>query len=217
MLIGLLSLSLEPASADGTLRVRTDVAGVSVLIDGQPVGQTPATIGPVSSGRHRVTLTKPGYQDHDEDIEVKDGAVVRVFVVMTPMEVTMPSFPIYYRAVHQHSPGGCAGQITVEAGVVNYRGDDGQDVFTFPIRDVRSVARSAGPVLSISFNGTTYEKKWVGVIPIRIETAERSAGFWASDLEILNGDPATLVEATANKTKELFEVLYRIWSTSLKN
>ena len=219
LLIGLLSLALVAAGGDGTLRVRTDVAGVSVLIDEQEAGETPATISPVSSGRHRVTLIKPGYQDHSEEIDVKDGATVRQFVVMKPIEVTLPPFPIRYRAIHQHRAGACVGQLTLEANGINYRGDDGQDVFNLPIRDVRSVARSSGAVpfgFGLATDLIVAAKMKAKVIPARIEAPGRSYGFWATDSASDVTDPDKLDDVAIQKTKELFEVLYRLWNTSLK-
>jgi hypothetical protein len=147
--VGLLLLGfLVAGSSEGSLRVKTDVAEVKVILDGQEVGQTPVTVTPVPAGRHRVTLMKAGYEDHVEEVEVQPGATARMFVVMKRSALPLPPLPASYRALHQHRAGACLGNLTVTAEAVDYRSDDGKDVFHIPIRDIRSVARGMGSLLN---------------------------------------------------------------------
>jgi hypothetical protein len=201
---------------ESTLRVKTDVAGVKVLLDDQEAGETPVTITPVAPGRHRVTLLKAGYQDHAEDVEVQPGATARLFVVMKRIEISLPSFPVRYRALHQHRYGACIGHLTLTADAADYRSDDGTDVFHLPMSDVRSVARSAGPMVLGGLVEMAAQSKHfsVPVIPVRIEVPGRGYGFWAMDSQGKTTDPHQLDEAAAQKTKELFEIVYRLWQDS---
>ena len=222
ILVGVLSLALLLAGgSDGTLRVKTDVAGVKVFVDDQEAGETPLTITPVAAGRHRVTLLKAGYQDHVEEVEVQAGATTRLFVVMKPSEISLPAFPVQYRALHQHSSGACIGQLTVTADAVDYRSDDGHDVFHLPIREMRSVARSMGSrpfgFLEMNIIVALTLKYKVAVTACRIEVPGRGYGFWAVESDAKTLQEVKSNEAIAEKTKELFEVVYRLWTTSLKS
>jgi PEGA domain-containing protein len=221
ILIGLLSFGLlVGGGSDATLRVRTDVVGVTVLVDGQDAGETPITISPVAVGRHRITLLKAGYHDQVEDVDVQPGSTTRLFVVMKPAVVSLPSLPVEFRALHQHlRSGACIGQLTINADALDYRSDDGQDVFHLAISELRSVARSAGAIANF---GTGSASAILGanmrarVPPARVETAGRSYAFWAANAENKTTNPDELDEGAAEKTKQLFEIVYKLWSTSLK-
>lgn len=207
------------AGADGTLRVRSDVPGVKVLIDDQEAGETPATIERVAPGKHRLTLIKPGYEDHTEDIDVKDGATLRPFVVMKASSASLPAFPIQYRALHQHRSGACVGELTLEADGVKFRATDGQDNFTLPLKEIKSVARSAGGVpfgFGIIEDSIIASKMRAKILPARIEAPGRSYGFWATDTANKETDPDKLDEVARGKTKELFETMYQLWSSQPK-
>lgn len=213
ILISLLGLTLLAAGPDGALRVKTDVAGVKVILDDREAGETPVTITPVAPGRHRVTLLKPGYQDHTEEIEVQSGATAKLFVVMKPMKISLPVFPLQFRVVHVHRAGACIGDLILSADALEYRSDDGHDVFHLTIREMHSVARSYGPLPTTDVDWFPFR---VAVLPMRVETPGRGYGFWAVDPQSKTADQVKLDEVVAQKTKELFEILYRLWATSLK-
>lgn len=221
ILVGLLTFALlAPAGNDGTLRVKTDVAAVKVFLDDQEVGETPLTVAPVAPGRHRLSLLKPGYQDHVQEVEVQAGATAKLFVVMKPTEISLPPFPVQYRVLHQHRSGACIGQLTVTAEAVDYRSDDEQDIFHIPIRDIRSVARSMGsrPMGFLEMNivvGLTLKYR-IAVTACRIEAPGRGYGFWAVENEAKTAEEVKSTEVIAEKTKEMFEILYRLWNASLK-
>jgi hypothetical protein len=210
--VGLLLLGfLVAGDSDGSLRVKTDVAEVQVFLDGQEVGQTPVTVTPVPAGRHRVTLMKAGYEDHVEEVEVQPGATARMFVVMKRSNVPLPPVPASYRALHQHRIGGCLGNLTVTAEAVDYRADDGKDVFHIPIREIRSLSRSTG---STPFSWSPLTPADSDLTGCRLETPGRSYGFFAVEGEPKSADEVRL-EDTAKKTKELFEIVYQLWQDSL--
>jgi hypothetical protein len=207
--VGLLLLGfLVAGSSDGSLRVKTDVAEVQVLLDGQEAGQAPITVTPVPAGRHRVTLMKAGYEDHVEEVEVQPGVASRMFVVMKRSAVPLPPLPVSYRALHQHRYGACLGNLTVTVEAVDYRSDDGKDVFHIPIHDIRSVARSMGSLPDALW---TIPADLTGC---RLEAPGRSYGFFAVEGEFKSANEVKLQD-TAKKTKELFEIVYRLWQDSV--
>jgi hypothetical protein len=206
---GLLLLAfLVGGSSEGSLRVKTDVPEVKVFLDEQEVGQTPVTVTPVPAGRHRLTLMKAGYEDHVEEVEVQPGATARMFVVMKRSALPLPPLPASYRTLHQHRTGLCLGNLAVTAEAVDYRSDDGKDVFHIPIRDIRSVARSMG---SLPGGSWRVPAAFTGC---RLETPGRSYGFFAVEGEPKSADEVRF-EDTAKKTKELFDIVYRLWQDGL--
>lgn len=217
MIALLLAAVLATSPANGSLRVRTDVSGVKVLIGDQEAGETPATLD-VPAGRHRLTLVKPGFLDHVEDVDIKDGATTRLFIVMKPVEVPLPAFPVEYRVLHQHRSGACAGILTLTADGISYKADDGGDVFMLPLKEIKSVARSPGSVpfgLGLVTDLAIASRMKAKIIPARIEAPGRSYGFWARGEDLTQRDPDLLDEAAARDTKQLFEILYRLWTRSV--
>lgn len=61
-----------PPVGPGTLAVTTSPAGATVVVDGQPSGTTPATIK-LSSGKHGVAISRTGYADVLEEVEIEAG------------------------------------------------------------------------------------------------------------------------------------------------
>ncbi len=205
---------LQVAPAPGALRVKSDVSEVEVSLDGKSAGKTPLTVGAVAAGAHRVTLTKPGYEDREEQVMVEAGATAKLFVVMKPLPAEPPKLPVQFYVIHQHRAGACSGILTVTADAVEYRSHDGKDVFHIPIAEMRSVSRSMGALPNVSWN---LPHEYLGC---RIEGPGRSYGFFAYEEDPkLAGTPAenrVKFVDTAAKTKELFELVYRLWSVTLK-
>ena len=220
-LLLLLAFWLAPpqsAPAESGLRVKTDVSEVTVLFDGKEAGKTPLTLNDVAAGSHQLTLLKPGYEDHSEAVQVAAGATARVFVVMKPLPAPPPKFPVEFYAIHQHRAGACSGILTVTAEGVDYRSHDGHDVFHLPFAEMKSVSRSMGALPSGSMPlmwGVPAERAGC-----RIEAPGRSYGFFAYEEDPkLAGTPAenrVKLQDTSAKTKELFELVYRMWSETLK-
>jgi len=122
--------------------------------------------------------------------------------------VPLLSLPVSYRALHQHRAGACLGNLTVTAEAVDYRSDDGKDVFHIPIHDIRSVARSMGSLPDALW---TIPADFTGC---RLEAPGRSYGFFAVEGEFKSANEVKLQD-TAKKTKELFEIVYRLWQDSV--
>lgn len=77
--------SLTGQSSAGTLRVRGDVIGASVMVDGNPagvIGTDDIVIGGITPGRHDVTVTKDGYDLFHREINIATGATVTVEAAM---------------------------------------------------------------------------------------------------------------------------------------
>jgi hypothetical protein len=204
---------LQAAPAQGTLRVKSDVSEVEVFLDGKSVGKTPLTVNAVA-GAHRITFTKPGYADREEQATVEAGATAKLFVVMKPLPAEPPKLPVQFTVIHQHRAGACSGILTVTAEAVDFRSLDGKDVFHIPISEMHSVSRSMGSLPNVSWN---LPHEYLGC---RIEGPGRSYGFFAYEEDPkLAGTPAenrVKFQDTAVKTKELFELVYRLWSETLK-
>jgi len=69
-------LYLSLGRTGGTLIVKTTPVGATISINGQARPEkTPAMI-PLAPGRYKVTVSLAGYKDDDQDINVRDGAML---------------------------------------------------------------------------------------------------------------------------------------------
>ena len=201
---------------DGSMRVKTDVSGVEVFLDGASVGKTPLTLPSVAIGAHRLTFSKPGYEDHEEQVQVVSGVPAKIFVIMKALPAEPLKFPVQYYALHQHTAGpGCSGILTVTADAIDYKSHDGKEVFHIPLQDVKSLSRSMGTAWWTSSPLTTPGER----AGCRLEVPGRSFGFFAYDedpaLAGTSAEGRVKFRDTTVKTKELFELLYRMWSENL--
>ncbi|MGH7435060.1 MAG: PEGA domain-containing protein, partial [Polyangiaceae bacterium] len=68
----------------GTIEVKVDEAGAAVVVDGDPVGETPLPEPPtVDLGKHTVVISKPDFEPVTRAIDVTGGSAVLVQVVLT--------------------------------------------------------------------------------------------------------------------------------------
>jgi PEGA domain-containing protein len=77
----------------GTVRVRGDVIGASVALDGTPygtIGTEDVTIGGVTPGKHDLTVTKPGYEVVRREVKVASGEMAQVDVTMPRTAGSLP-------------------------------------------------------------------------------------------------------------------------------
>ena len=204
------------AADDGTLRIKTDVSDVEVLLDGQSVGRTPVTLNPVAAGTHQLILTKPGFADHEEQVQVQSGTTAKIFVMMKALASELPKLPAEFYAIHQHAAGGsCTGILTVTADAIDYRSHDGHDVFHIPMQELRSVSRSMGPAWWTARPLTTAAQNSA----CRLEVPGRSYGFFAYDENAsvagIRAEKHFTQQETSKKTTEMFELIYRLWTESL--
>jgi hypothetical protein len=81
--------TLTGQAGAGVIKVRGDVIGSSVALDGMPqgmLGTDDFLISGVTAGKHEVTVTKPGYNAVRRDVTVASGETAQV-------EVSMPRSP----------------------------------------------------------------------------------------------------------------------------
>jgi hypothetical protein len=188
------------------LRVKTDVLEAQVILDGKEVGRTPLTLRDVTTGKHKLIVLKDGYEDHAEEVEVLAQQTSSVFVVMKPTNIQLPELPFTFKAIHQHRLGFCTGELTISADALDYKAVDDEDKFHISISDIKSVARSWGPIAGVyGINAPT------DLMAMRIETSGRSYGFMAFQ-ESVNDK----MDVASAKTKQMYEVVYRLWSATLK-
>jgi hypothetical protein len=197
----------SPPQATGSLRIKTDASAVQVVMDGKEIGRTPLTIRQLSAGRHQLVLVKEGYEDYVQEVEISPVRPASLFVVMRPNNISLPQLPVEFKVIHQHRMGKCTGILTINAEALDYRAEDDEDKFHIPISTIKSVARSWGPVVGIvGINAP------IDLMAFRIETPGRSYGFMA--LKENTEDPVAVAGA---RTRELFEVVYKLWSATLRS
>jgi hypothetical protein len=66
------TLSAE-LSASGTLKILSNVAGATISLDGQVVGNTPFTLENVAAGDHLLEVKKTGYVDARQSVHIDGG------------------------------------------------------------------------------------------------------------------------------------------------
>jgi hypothetical protein len=122
-----------PAASTATLEFETDVPGVEVFLDRNPVGVAPVTVRDVKPGSHRLNLSAPGYEPVSEGIQVEAG--VRRFVY-TFKEVRLD---LKADVVHKHRFGQCRGTLTATQHGVRYETTDKDDAFSAAILDIETL------------------------------------------------------------------------------
>jgi len=77
-------------AARTVVRIRSVPSGAVVSVDGQQIGTTDREYA-VYPGHHKVTLSKPGYQDAVRDLDLKEGEVKALDVQLTPVSAKPPA------------------------------------------------------------------------------------------------------------------------------
>jgi hypothetical protein len=75
------SINLKRLPPRATLKVKADVPGAEVLVDGKSLGEAPVT-ETISSGKHRIVVRKVGYRDVAQKVDLARGATHKVFAEM---------------------------------------------------------------------------------------------------------------------------------------
>lgn len=202
-----LSATAAQTQSTGGLRIKTDTTDVQVWLDGEEVGRTPLTLRTLTPGKHRMTLMKSGYEDHAQEIEILAGQTNSIFVVMKPLNLKLPDLPVEFKAIHQHRTGTCVGTLTVSREALDYKASNDGDQFHIPISGIKSVSRSWGPVAGLMPMGIRGPTE---LMAFRIETSGRSYGFFA-----FKDTPEDPVKVASEKTRELYEVVFKLWSATL--
>jgi len=85
-----ITAQLEPNA--GTLAVETEPSNAQVIVDGQPMGQTPVKNLVLPSGTYELTLRKDGYRDEVARVSIRLGKQqsLRLSLIPLQQEVTRP-------------------------------------------------------------------------------------------------------------------------------
>lgn len=192
----------------GVLRVKTDIAGAAIKLDGQDAGTTPTTIKDVAAGSHELRISKGGFEDAVETVQVEVGKTAQRFLVMKPVGTPLPDLPATFEVIHQHRNGlGCHGRLTVNADSVEYKAADSDDAFHIRISDVSAVSRSLGTHLVIGAPGGVMgftDSLVSGAMPCQVQTDHSEDGFWVADASDAR-------KPIPERTKELYDLVYRLW------
>lgn len=68
----------------GTISVATEPPGASVLVDGEPAGETPLTLEGVAPGPHRLELSLDGFDAEERVVTVTSGERAELAVTLAP-------------------------------------------------------------------------------------------------------------------------------------
>jgi len=85
VLAGALLLRGFKASSSGSLNLTTEPSGVTVLVDGQPHGETPLRLESLEAGQHTVSLMKEGYAPASQAFTVSSGQPSSLSVQLQPL------------------------------------------------------------------------------------------------------------------------------------
>lgn len=212
LVVGLLTAHAASAQSQSTatLRIKTDTAGVEVWLNGESVGRTPLTLRDLPAGKHRISLLKDGYEDHLEEVAVSPAKSNSLFVVMRPRNIKLPDLPVTFKVIHQHLAGSCRGTLTVSADALDYKAEDDADEFHIPVATMKSVARSMGPFLSRRHSPQQFNVPSAERLAFRIEAPGRAYTFVA-----FKDTRKDEFEVLSEQTRELYDVVYRLWTATL--
>lgn len=208
--VGLLMAHAASAQSQSTaaLRVKTDTADVEVWLDGELVGRTPLTLKNLSAGQHRIALLKDGYEDHLQEVEVSSSQSNSIFVVMKPQSVKLPALPVEFKVVDEGRRSKHVGTLIVSAEALDYKSENGARQFNIPISTIKSVVRALSPVVGGMPQFKSPNSK--EVMAIRIAASGGSYNFIA-----FKETRKDSFEVANEKTRELYDVLYRLWFATL--
>ena len=74
---------LEPRTY--TVKINSTPSGAQVLWDDVPKGTTPLVLDGVTAGKHKISLSKEGYEEHLDAVDVRNSAAERTFSLTEQM------------------------------------------------------------------------------------------------------------------------------------
>jgi hypothetical protein len=141
---------------------------------------------------------------------VSPGKSNSLFVVLKPRNIKLPDLPVTFKVVHRHLVGSCSGTLTVSAEAVDYKAEDDADEFHLPIAAMKSVARSVGPFIARRHTKDEFNVPSAEGLAFRIEAPGRAYTFVA--FKETRKDES---EVLSEETRELYDVVYRLWTATL--
>ena len=82
-----LDIQLEPLQA--AVLVHVDPAGAAVELDGAHVGNAPVLLPGVAIGKHRLTVSQPGFQSRNVDLDIRNPAPQKIDVSLVTDSATL--------------------------------------------------------------------------------------------------------------------------------
>lgn len=83
-----------PSIQKGSLVVLSTPSPADVLLDNVPIGTTPLKLNDIPVGWKRVELVKPGFNNHVEDVQIKDGQTMTLDVQLEKISYVPPTTPV---------------------------------------------------------------------------------------------------------------------------
>ncbi len=115
-----LTVGLRPAPpTEGRLDLKSRPSKASVMIDGQPVGQTPLKKHELSAGEHLITLYLPGYAEREEVVQVAGGKTLQLNLTLSKQQDDLGTLSV------RSNPAGAKAQL------------GGLSIGKTPVRDVQ--------------------------------------------------------------------------------
>ena len=99
--------TLSGSGTSGGIRISSDVVGASVLLDNLPVGVTtedPLELGSITTGKHEIVISKPGYEPIRRNVDVIAGETANVRATMDAVGAGTAPGPVDATA-SQDTPG----------------------------------------------------------------------------------------------------------------
>jgi hypothetical protein len=75
---------ISSSGTTGSLQISTTPSGATIIFDGKNKGQTPAAFSDLSTGSHTVNLTKSGYWDYSQTVNVVAGKTTPLNINLIP-------------------------------------------------------------------------------------------------------------------------------------
>lgn len=175
-LLGLESRTSDKPSPENALRVRSNVEGASVTIDGEAAGETPLDRKGLEPGRHEIRVDADGYEPWTTEVELDRESTVAIRASLTPEKTAEPS-----SGTTEKEPASGTASTTPTPGP--------PDSDVPPAPSERSWAAQWGPWMAIG--GGTLALGGAVVAGAEIQRAENDLEAWRNR----NNDRTTAVDA----------------------
>lgn len=114
------------AATRATVRVESDVAGASVFVDRQFVGNAPITLNDVAPGQKQINLVADGYDGITRTVDIAAGEQT---VAMRFKEVRLNT---RIAVTHKHGMGSCSGELVATVDGLRYVTSNSKDAGSVP-------------------------------------------------------------------------------------